>query len=43
MIYLVYWISFTNFIYVILMCWNYLIDVIDLSTPNRNNRNRKTK
>ena len=38
MIYLMYWISFMNFIYVILICRNYLTDLI---THNRNKRNKK--
>ena len=41
MIYLMYWIKFMNFIYVIhLMCWNYLIALIDLITHSRNRNNR---
>ena len=41
MIYLMYWILFMNVIYVIhLMCWNYLIALIDLITHSRNRNNR---
>ena len=40
MIYLMYWILFMNVIYVIhLMCWNYLIALIDLITHSRNRNN----
>ena len=38
MIYLIYWIHLTSFIYVIhLMCWNYLIVLIN-QNRHRNNR-----